>query len=615
VPLKKISKYTIKEDFKLPDGMPDGCWTLIHHLFKPHERLYVVRARMDDESDKETISGGEWFLFEAERYLEMLEHKAGGRINKFWNRAREEKHGVYFCVNPLGKTSDQRLTENIADFRYALIEFDSIPREHQYQIIQQSRIPCKVVTDSGGKSIHAIVKINARNLNEYRERVGMLMEHFREYGVDPKTKDPTRLSRLPGCVREDTDGEQKLLNLDIGFETFEEWAADQACQADSPPEKMEWADLRAFDQMRDPCNLIGSRFLCRGSSFIISGQSGIGKSSFALQMCISFAIGRSFFGIKALRPLKIMVIQSENDLGDMAEAVQGIWKALDLNDDEIKLLYPNLIILRDRSHTGPDFLSVLHNEIAKNRPDVVLIDPLLAFVGDDIGEAKVIGRFFRQGLSALMQVTEVVLIFMHHVPKPSQDKNGKNGWTNKDLSYAGSGSSDLTNWARAIGILQKLGNLDAYQFIVTKREKRTGMVNEEGELTEAIQLQHGKDGIFWEYMDKGMREAWEEEKAVKLKVKWGKPGKPKKSENTPAKLKAMRQFFEESTELISCTALKEAIGRIYGVSSSKWQEQVLQTQLIEQGWVIKEEIPDSKNGEQRYRFTFCNGATISENRC
>jgi hypothetical protein len=152
----------------------------------------------EDGKEKPT---GDYRLYERELLLAVL-NKTDGNPMKIFGHA---EHGLYFCVNPLGKTREDRKEANVFDFRHCLIEFDSIPVEHQYQLIMKSRIPCAAITTSGGRSIHAIVKVGARSLAEYRQRVVILMSHFHEYGCDPATKDSVRLSRFPGGKRLDTE--------------------------------------------------------------------------------------------------------------------------------------------------------------------------------------------------------------------------------------------------------------------------------------------------------------------------------------------------------------------------------------------------------------------------
>ena len=49
------------------------------------------------------------------------------------------------------------------------------------------------------------------------------MNHFAEYDVDTQNKDPSRLSRLPGCIRGDTGNEQTLLAVNMGAKSWVEW--------------------------------------------------------------------------------------------------------------------------------------------------------------------------------------------------------------------------------------------------------------------------------------------------------------------------------------------------------------------------------------------------------
>ena len=55
------------------------------------------------------------------------------------------------------------------------------------------------------------------------------------------------------------------------------------------------------------------------SSCLFVGQSGIGKSSLCMQLAINWALGRTTFGIRPERPLKSLIVQAENDVGDVAE--------------------------------------------------------------------------------------------------------------------------------------------------------------------------------------------------------------------------------------------------------------------------------------------------------
>jgi len=76
--------------------------------------------------------------------------------------------------------------------------------------------------------------------------------------------------------------------------------------------------LTLADQFPDPEKiLLGNRFLCKGGAMTLVGPSGIGKSSTNVQMDISWAQGKSAFGVQPARPLKLLTIQAENDDGDL----------------------------------------------------------------------------------------------------------------------------------------------------------------------------------------------------------------------------------------------------------------------------------------------------------
>src|SRR6516165_1486794 len=84
-------------------------------------------------------------------------------------------------------------------------------------------------------------------------------------------------------------------------------------------------ELLAFDRYDDPDALIGKfRWLTRGSSLIVQGYTGIGKSSLLLQMAMHWSLGRDFFGMWIQKPFRCLFIQAENNRGDIAEPFQDI---------------------------------------------------------------------------------------------------------------------------------------------------------------------------------------------------------------------------------------------------------------------------------------------------
>ena len=69
-------------------------------------------------------------------------------------------------------------------------------------------------------------------------------------------------------------------------------------------------------------NLLGNRWLERGTFATMIGSSGVGKSVAATQGGILTAAGLPFFGIKPPRPLRVLIVQSEDSRNDRIDQVQ-----------------------------------------------------------------------------------------------------------------------------------------------------------------------------------------------------------------------------------------------------------------------------------------------------
>ena len=86
----------------------------------------------------------------------------------------------------------------------------------------------------------------------------------------------------------------------------------------------------------------------------------------------------------------------------------------------------------------------------------------------------------------------------HHTAKPAADPKSKSHWVTTDQSYAGTGSAELTNWARAVCLLSTTKDEGHFRLILAKRGKRAGATSLEGDRTNVIHLKHSDDGILWE---------------------------------------------------------------------------------------------------------------------
>lgn len=244
-------------------------------------------------------------------------------------------------------------------------------------------------------------------------------------------------------------------------------------------QRMPIDELMKFDRKADPTNVLGNRWLCRGGSLVMAGQAGTGKSALMMQAAINWTLGQDFFGIKTKDGMKMrtLVIQAENDAGDVAESMQDQIDGLHLDQDERNELKERMFIYRESVATGKEFGDVLRKLVIQHQATICFVDPLMAFVGADISETAEAAKFLRHIIQPILNETGVIIVFMHHTGKPKSSKD-KEGQTMADLAYQLFGSSEVTNWAREIACLQRCqGDEPIYRFGLTKRRGRAGMTD------------------------------------------------------------------------------------------------------------------------------------------
>lgn len=256
----------------------------------------------------------------------------------------------------------------------------------------------------------------------------------------------------------------------------------------------------------DPDCMIGTknRFLSKGGSFIFIGSGGIGKSTLTANMLSHWAAGLSWHGINVRREMKILVIQAENDDRDSGEMLDAAFKSLresGMTERQIERAQKNLIYVNETEKTGKDWCDWLEGMIRETGADLVLADPLLSYFGDDISQQKACSIFFRNWLNPVLQRTGAIIGFVHHTGKTSSDAKSRAHWSSSDYSYIGLGSSELTNWPRAImTLLPSSIKEGVFKFSITKRGKRAGMKSgfDSGMVT-SIYLAHDtkEGGLGW----------------------------------------------------------------------------------------------------------------------
>lgn len=103
----------------------------------------------------------------------------------------------------------------VADYRFAVVEFDNIPKEDQLAFWAAAPLPVVALIDSGKKSIHGWIRISGvKTADQWNDavRIGLYEQRLAPLGVDRSCANPSRLSRLAGHQR-DGGGLQQLIYL------------------------------------------------------------------------------------------------------------------------------------------------------------------------------------------------------------------------------------------------------------------------------------------------------------------------------------------------------------------------------------------------------------------
>jgi hypothetical protein len=236
------------------------------------------------------------------------------------------------------------------------------------------------------------------------------------------------------------------------------------------------------------------RFLEREHFCVVVGPSGVGKSVFTVQFAFYLGAGKRAFGIPVERPLKVVVVQAEDNRNDVVEMAQML-PALGFSADDQKQAKQNALIVSINYLAGPAFLAELEANIATLRTrgfvvDVVIINPLTAYLGGDETKPEVCTAFLRLGLNPILTRQHCSSIILHHPPKTTHNSTDK--FSYYDWQYRGAGSAHITNAARATIGIEPTEIEGVFKFIAGKRGERIGWGG-----SRETWWAHSKEGMFW----------------------------------------------------------------------------------------------------------------------
>ena len=129
--------------------------------------------------------------------------------------------GVWFLPQPVdgkfhpnprqGGKPSRRSEESVTAWRYAVLESDEAGADEWLRCLVQMPIPISSICESGGRSIHALVRLDAASKKDWDAKIASIRRVLVTLGADAGALSAVRLTRLPQASR--GGRQQRLLYL------------------------------------------------------------------------------------------------------------------------------------------------------------------------------------------------------------------------------------------------------------------------------------------------------------------------------------------------------------------------------------------------------------------
>lgn len=320
--------------------------------------------------------------------------------------------GAWIRFNPIDGKGVKN--ENVTDFRYALVESDDTEIDQQNAIIRELELPVACLVHSGGKSIHAIVKVEAGSYDEYRKRVDYLYNVCRKNGlkIDTQNKNPSRLSRMPGVER--NGRKQFMIDTNIGKESWKEWQEWIESINDDLPEPESLTGI--WDNLPELSPSLIDGLLRQGHKMLLAGPSKAGKSYTLIELCCAIAEGRKWLSWDCTKG-KILYVNLELDRASCLHRFKDVYQALGWEPKGIDNI--DIWNLRGKSVPMDKLAPKLIRRAAKKNYIAIIIDPIYKVITGDENSADQMAHFCNQ-FDKVCTELGCAVIYCHHHSKGGQ---------------------------------------------------------------------------------------------------------------------------------------------------------------------------------------------------
>lgn len=382
--------------------------TYLETLFEPDENVGYVTESWEHDG-KFLPSKGCYDRTAGQLIKELYQCK--GDIGSVLGDYNSEV-GAWIRFNPLDGKGVKN--ENVTEFRYALVESDTMDISAQKAIITELELPVAALVYSGKKSLHAIVKIDASTYEEYKKRVDYLYNVCNKNGLklDIQNRNPSRLSRMPGVMR--NDKKQYLLDTNIGKENWNEWREWIESVNDDLPDPESMADV--WDNLPELAPPLIDGVLRQGHKMLIAGPSKAGKSYALIELCCAIAEGKKWLEWNCTQG-KVMYVNLELDRASCLHRFKDVYTALGIAPDNLSNI--DIWNLRGRSVPMDKLAPKLIRRASKKNYIAIIIDPIYKVITGDENSADQMAHFCNQ-FDKVCTELGCAVIYCHHHSKGAQ---------------------------------------------------------------------------------------------------------------------------------------------------------------------------------------------------
>lgn len=322
--------------------------------------------------------------------------------------------GAWVRINPLdGKGFKD---ENVTAFRHALLEADEDDTATQLAIIRRMNLPCSAIVHSGGKSIHAIVRVDAADIAEYKARVDYLFATAEKWGLkaDTGNRNPSRLTRLPSIERGPEKRPQYLISGKTGAASWTAWVDEVEDAKDGLPDPFTLSTLLA-DPPALSSELIAGVLRC-GHKLVLTGPSKAAKSFALIRLAVAIAEGGEWLGWPCQKG-RTLYLNLELDPASCVHRFQVVYRAVGMPDNPGTGI--DIWNLRGMAVPLDKLAGKLIRRAKKQGYSCVIIDPIYKVATGDENEARDMGIFCNL-IDRITADLGCAVVYAHHHSKGQQ---------------------------------------------------------------------------------------------------------------------------------------------------------------------------------------------------